>query len=329
MKAIVWTKYGPPDFLKLTEVEKPTPKDNEVLVRIYASTVTAADCEVRDFKTFSPFWLPLRLYIGLFKPTRIKILGQELAGDIEAVGKDVTLFKVGDPVFAASDIRLSTNAEYICLPENGMMSLKPANLSYDEAAAVPLGGPEAFQYLMNANIQAGQKVLIIGAGGTIGTFAVQLARLYGAEVTGVDSTEKLDMLRSIGADHVIDYTQEDFTKNGQTHDVIFDAPGKSSFSHCKGSLAQNGRYLSANPGWTEQIRTVWALITRPKKVLAGYANRRKAGLASLRELIEAGKIKPIIDRRYPLEQVADAHRYVETGHKKGNVVITIIPNEKT
>jgi NADPH:quinone reductase-like Zn-dependent oxidoreductase len=249
-------------------------------------------------------------------------LGQELAGEIEAVGKDVTLFKEGDQVFAASDLRLSANAEYICLPEKGMMALKPANMTYEEAAAVPLGGPEAWQYL-NGNVQAGQKVLIIGAGGTIGTFAVQLAKLYGAEVTGVDSKEKLDMLRSIGADHVIDYTQEDFTKSGQTYDVIFDAPGKSSYSQSKRSLKQNGVFLSANPGGQDQIRTVWALITRPKKTLSNYASRRKEGLIVLRELIEAGKIKSVIDRRYPLEQIADAHRYVETGHKKGNVVITL------
>jgi NADPH:quinone reductase-like Zn-dependent oxidoreductase len=274
VRAIIWTKYGPPEVLQLAEVEKPTPKDNEVLVRIYASTVTTADCELRDFKTSSPFWLPLRIYIGFLRPTRIKILGQELAGEIEAVGKDVTLFKEGDQVFAASDLRLSANAEYICLPEKGMMALKPANMTYEEAAAVPLGGPEAWQYL-NGNVQAGQKVLIIGAGGTIGTFAVQLAKLYGAEVTGVDSKEKLDMLRSIGADHVIDYTQEDFTKSGQTYDVIFDAPGKSSYSQSKRSLKQNGVFLSANPGGQDQIRTVWALITRPKKTLSNYASRRK------------------------------------------------------
>jgi len=328
MKAIVWTKYGPPDVLKLAEVEKPIPKDNEVLVRIYASTVTTADCELRDFKTPSSFWLPMRLYVGLTRPTRIKILGQELAGEIEAVGKDVTSFKVGDQVFAASDLRLSTNAEYICLPEKGMMALKPSNMTYEEAAAVPLGGPEAWQYLYG-NIQAGQKVLIIGAGGTIGTFAVQLARLFGAEVTGVDSTEKLDMLRSIGADHVIDYTQEDFTQNGQTYDVIFDAPGKSSYSRCKNSLKQNGVFLSANPGGREQLRTAWALITRPKKTMSNYANRRKEGLIFLRDLIEAGKIKSVIDRIYPLEQTAEAHRYVQSGRKKGNVVITLGQNSRT
>jgi NADPH:quinone reductase-like Zn-dependent oxidoreductase len=325
MKAVIWTKYGPADVLQLADVAKPVPKDNEVLVRIYASTVTAADCELRDFKTFSPFWVPLRIYIGLLRPTRIKILGQELAGEIEATGKDVTLFKVGDQVFAATDLRLSANAEYTCLPEKAMMALKPANMSYDEAAAVPLGGPEAWQYLYG-NIQAGQKVLIIGAGGSIGTFGVQLARHFGAEVTGVDSTEKLDMLRSIGADHVIDYTQEDFTKNGQTYDVIFDAPGKSSYSRCERSLKPNGRYLSANPGGKEQIRTVWALIIHPNKTLSNYAGRRKDGLIAVRDLIEAGKIKSVIDRRYPLEQTAEAHRYVETGRKKGNVVITVGQN---
>jgi NADPH:quinone reductase-like Zn-dependent oxidoreductase len=322
MKAIVWTKYGSPDGLQLQEVDKPTPKDNEVLIRIYATTVTAADCELRSFKAFSAFWLPLRIYLGLIRPTRITILGQELAGEIEAVGKDVTQYKKGDPVFAWTGLRLGGYAEYACLRENATMAIKPANMTYPEAAAVPLGGLEAWHYL-NGNIQAGQKVLIIGAGGSIGTFAVQLAKHFGAEVTGVDSTEKLDMLRSIGADHVIDYTQEDFTKSGQTYDVIFDAPGKSSFSRSKRSLKPNGQYLSANPGMSQQIRTIWNLITRPKKATSEYTSRRNEDLASLRELIEAGKIKSVIDRRYPLEQTAEAHRYVDTGRKKGNVVITL------
>lgn len=322
MKAIVWTRYGPPDVLQLREVEKPVPRDNEVLVRIYATTVATADCELRAFKAFSPFWLPLRIYIGLIRPTRIKILGQDLAGQIEAVGKDVTLFKVGDQVFGWTVLRLSTYAEYTCVPENGTLALKPANMTYAEAAAVPLGGLEAWQHL-NGNIQAGQKVLIIGAGGTIGTFAVQLARYFGAEVTGVDSTEKLDMLRSIGADHVIDYTQEDFTRNGQTYDVIFDAPGKSSLSRSEGSLKQDGLYISANPGWSEQMQTAGRLITGRRRRPAEYARRGSEDLVVLRELIEAGKLKSVIDRSYRLDQAADAHRYVDTGRKKGNVVMTV------
>jgi NADPH:quinone reductase-like Zn-dependent oxidoreductase len=322
MKAVVWTKYGPPDVLQLQEVEKPAPKDHELLVKIHAATVATADCELRAFRVFSAFWLPLRLYIGLLRPTRIKILGQEFAGEIEAVGKDVTTFRVGDQIFGATDFRLSTHAEYVCLPETGMVALKPANMSYEEAAAVPLGGPEALRYL-KGNVQPGGHVLVIGAGGSIGTYAVQLAGLFGAEVTGVDSTEKLDMLRSIGADHVIDYTREDFTRNGQTYDVIFDAPGKSSYSRSKRSLKQNGQYLSANPGWDQQLRTVWHLITRPRRAASAYASRRSDALVDLRELIEAGKIKAVIDRRYPLEQTPDAHRYVDTGQKKGNVVIQV------
>jgi len=329
MKAVVWTKYGPPDVLQLGEIENPTPKDNEVLVRIYATTVTTGDCALRGFKNLSVFWLPMRISVGLIRPTRICILGQELAGEIEAVGKNVTLFKEGDQVFAATGFRLSAYAEYTCLPEKGMVALKPDNMTYEEAAAVPLGGLEAWHYLQKGNIQDGQKVLINGAGGSIGTFAVQLAKHFGAEVTGVDCTEKLDMLRSIGADQVIDYTLEDFTKSGQTYDVIFDVVGKSSFSRCERSLKQNGRYLSANPGPSQQIRGLWKLLTSRKKVINEFESRRTEDLILLKELIEAGKIKSIIDRRYPLEQTAEAHRYVETGHKKGHVVITVEHNSKT
>jgi NADPH:quinone reductase-like Zn-dependent oxidoreductase len=315
MIAIVWTKYGPPDALQLREVEKPTPKADEVLIRIAATTVATADCELRRFKGFSVFWLPLRIYIGLLRPTRITILGQELAGEIEAVGKDVTKFKKGDPVFAWAGLRMGGNAEYACLSENATIAIKPANMTYPEAAAVPLGGIEAYHFL-NGNIQPGQKVLIIGAGGSIGTVAVQLAKHFGAEVTGVDSTEKLDMLRSIGADHVIDYTQVDFTKGGQTYDVIFDAPGKSSLSRCKRSLKPNGQYFSANPG-------ILNSIIHPSKTAPELPGRRTDDLISLRGLIEAGKIKSVIDRTYPLEQTAEAHKYVDTGRKKGNVVITV------
>lgn len=322
MKAVVWTNYGPPDVLQLQEVAKPVPRDNEVLVRIHATTVSTADCELRAFKTFSAFWLPLRLYIGVIRPTRIRILGQELAGEIEAVGNGVTRFKEADQIFGASDLHLSANAEYVCLPETAMLALKPAHLPYEEAAAVPLGGPEAWQYL-NGNVRAGQKVLIIGAGGTIGTFAVQLAKHFGAEVTGLDSTEKLDMLRSIGADHVIDYRREDFTQNGQTYDVIFDAPGKSSYARSHRSLTPEGQYLSANPGLSEQLRVARGMATRPEKAATRSANRRQEGLVAVRELIESGKAKPVIDRRYPLEQTAAAHRYVDTGRKKGNVVIIV------
>jgi NADPH:quinone reductase-like Zn-dependent oxidoreductase len=267
--------------------------------------------------------------MGPLRPTRIKILGQELAGGIESVGKDVARFAVGDQVFAATGFGLGAYAEYKCLPEDAVMALKPANMTYEEAAAVPLGGLEAMRFIRKANIQPGQKVLIIGAGGSIGTFCVQLAKHFEAEVTAVDSTGKLEMLRTIGADHVIDYTQEDFTKNGQTYDVIIDVAGKSSFSRSKKSLRQNSQFLPDNPGLLQRVRGLWTLLTNRKKVIGQYTNRRAENLIFLKELIEAGKIKSVIDRRYPLEQTAEAHRYVEKGHKKGNVVITVEQNNKT
>ena len=334
MKAIVYTKYGPPDVLQLKEVEKPTPKDNEVLIRIYATTVTAGDCELRRLKFPIWLWLPMRIYVGLRKPKRITILGQELAGEIESVGKDVKLFKIGDQVFGTTGFGMGTYAEYKCLPEEpkemeGLLAIKPANMTYEEAAAVPTGGLNALHFLRKGNIQSGQKVLINGAGGSIGTFAVQLAKSFGAEVTGVDSTRKLDMLRSIGADQVIDYTQEDFTKSGQTYDVIFDVVGKSSFSRSVRSLKQNGRYLLANPGLSQMVRGLWTSIRSSKKVIFGAASQKTEDLIFLKELIEAGKIKSVIDRRYPLEQIPEAHRYVDKGHKKGNVVISVEHNKKT
>jgi len=324
MKAIIWTKYGPPDGLLLQEVEKPAPKNNEVLIKVHAASVTAADTELRNFNTFTAFWLPMRVYIGLFKPTRIKILGQEVAGEIEAIGKDVTKFKAGDPVYAWSALRMSGYAEYICLSENAMMATKPDNISYEEAAVISVGAFEAWHYL-NGNVQPGQKVLVVGAGGTIGTFGVQIAKYFGAEVTAVDSTGKLDLLRSIGADHAIDYTQADFTRSGQTYDVIFDAPGKTSFSRCKKSLEPNGQFLTANPGMADQLRTVWNVFSRRRRTAPDSISRRYEEFLSLRELIAAGKIKSIIDRTYPMEQAAEAHRYAESGLKKGNIVITMEP----
>ncbi|UCF61852.1 MAG: NAD(P)-dependent alcohol dehydrogenase, partial [Anaerolineaceae bacterium] len=251
MKAIVWTEYGPPDVLQLQEVEKPAPKEDEVLIRIHATTVTAGDCEQRSLKLPISIQLIMRAYVGLKRPTRITILGMDVAGEIEAAGKNVKRFGEGDQVFAATGfVGMGTNAEYMCLPEepdDGALACKPTNMTYAEAAAVPNGGLEALCFLRQGDIQSGQKVLINGAGGSIGTIAIQLAKYYGAEVTAVDSTGKLDMLRSIGADHVIDYTQEDFTQSGQTYDVIFDVVGKSPFSRSEGSLTQNGRYLTSNP----------------------------------------------------------------------------------
>ena len=329
MKAIVWTKYGPPDGLELREVEKPIPKDDEVLIKIYATTVTAGDCEMRSLKMPMMLGLPMRIYVGFSKPERITIIGQEMAGEIESIGKDVKRFKEGDQVFASTGFGRGTYCEYLCLPEepgdmDGVMALKPANMTYQEAAAVPTGGLESLHFLRKANIQSGQKVLINGAGGSIGTFGVQLAKNhYGAEVTAVDSAGKLDMLRSIGADHVIDYTQEDFTKSRETYDVIFDVVGKASYSGCMKSLKQNGYYLLANPRFSLMIRGFWTSKTGSKHAITQVASHKNEDLIFLRELIEAGKLRTVIDRTFPLDQMAEAHRYVETGGKLGNLVITV------
>lgn len=328
MKAIVWTNYGSPDGLQLREVATPTPKDNEVLINIHAATASTADTEFRRLKLPLLFAIPLRLYLGLIKPTRITILGTEFAGEIVSVGKEVTRFQQGDRVFGYTGLGMGTYAEYICLAEKpsalaSVMAKKPANMTYEEAAAVPFGGLEALHSLRQANIQRGQKVLIVGAGGSIGTYAVQLARYYGAEVTGVDKPGKLEMLRSIGADHVIDYTREDFTKSGQTYDVILDTAGKSSFSGSLRSLKENGTYLNANPGLFGGVRMRWLSKGSSKRVITWTAGYTTDNLLAVKELIESGKIKPIIDRRYPLEQTAEAHRYVDTGQKKGNIVITV------
>ena len=325
MKAIVCTRWGPPDVLELREVGRPTPRDDEVLIRIHATTVTAGDCEMRGLRLTPLLRFLMRIGLGLRGP-RNKVIGQELAGEIQSVGKNVRLLKTGDQVFAATGFRLGAYAEYICLPEDGALTTKPANITYEEAAAVPVGGIHALHFLRKANIQNGQKVLIIGAGGSIGTSAVQIAKSFGAEVTGVDSTRKLDMLSSIGADHVIDYTKEDFTKSGETYDVIFDVVGKSSFSNCVGSLKAEGIYLSANrPGMSRIRGGREGSRTRGTRVGVRSAPYKIEYLAFLRELVETGKMKPVIDRCYPLERMVEAHRYVETGDKKGNVVITVVP----
>jgi NADPH:quinone reductase-like Zn-dependent oxidoreductase len=333
MKAVVWTKYGPPDVLQLKEVEKPAPKDNEVLIRIHTTTVTAGDCEMRSLKFPIYLSLPMRLWKGFLKPKENSIMGTELAGEIEEVGKDVKQFKVGDQVFGSAGMGLGTNAEYICLPEEpgemeGGVTILPANMTYEEAATVPFGGRDALHFLRLGNIQTGQKILINGAGGSIGTFAVQLAKLDGAEVTAVDSKPKLDMLRSLGADHVIDYTKEDFTERNEVYDVIFDVVGKISFSRSNKSLKDNGTYLLANPT-SQIIQGFWTSMRSSKKVVMQTASGTIEDLVFLRELIEAGKIKTVIDRTYPLEQIVEAHRYVEGGGKLGNVVITVEHNDKT
>jgi len=328
MKAIVCTKYGSPDVLQLKEVDKPSPKDNEVLIRVHAATVTTGDCELRKFKM--PIWLWPLARIGFgFRGPRRKILGQELAGEIESVGTAVKLFRPGDQVFAFTGLRLGAYAEYNCIAETGLIATKPVNMTYEEAAAVPVGGLHALHLLRKANIQSGQKVLIIGAGGTVGTLAVQLAKSFGAEVTAVDSTGKLAMLGSIGADHVIDYTKEDFTKNGETYNVIFDVIGKSSLSRCIKSLKENGVFLLGNPSLSQLVRRGWTVVRVGKKVMGGALSYKPEGLAFLKELIEAGKIRSVIDRRYSLEETAEAHRYVDTGQKAGNVVITVEYDDKT
>ena len=321
MKAIVYTKFGPPEVLHLQEVEKPTPKANAVLIKIYATAVTKEDPDMRASPGFN----------GFLKP-RNPILGQELAGEVEAIGRGVTRFKPGDQVFGIDSF--GAYAEYKCMPENGALAIKPANLSYEEAASVPNGALTALPFLRDkGKIQSGQTVLIYGASGSVGAAAVQLARYYGAEVTGVCSTTNMEWVKSLGADRVIDYTQEDFTENGKTYDIIFDTVGKRSFSECKGSLTDKGIYLATVPTPVMMLQALWSAKGGRKKVKFAATGLRPASAKSkdlvfLTELIEAGKIKPVIDRCYPLEQMAEAHRYVEQGHKKGNVVITVGTTDK-
>ena len=319
MKAIVYTKFGPPEVLQLREVEKPTPKANEVLIKIVATTVVKEDPDMRASLGFN----------GFLKP-RNPILGQELAGEVEATGRDVTRFKSGDQVFGIDSF--GAYAEYKCMPEGGALAKKPANMSYEEAASVPNGELTALPFLRDkGKIQSGQSVLIYGASGSVGAAAVQLARYYGAEVTGVCSTANLEMVRSLGADQVIDYTREDFTQNRLTYDIIFDTVGKCSFSKCKGSLTDEGIYLATVPTPVIMLQALWPAKRGSKKVKFAAtglspASEKIKDLHFLKELIEAGKLKPVIDRCYPLEQIVEAHRYVEQGHKKGNVVITVEHN---
>ncbi len=325
MKAVICTKYGSPDVLQLREVEKPTPKDNEVLIKICATTVTSSDVRIRSF-TYPPwFWLFGRLMFGFRKPRRT-IPGDEFAGMVESVGKDVKLFKEGDQVFGmGTSFGLGGgNAEYKCVPEDKGLALKPSNVTYEEAAAVPFGGMTALGFLKKASIGSGQRVLIYGASGSVGTYAVQLAKYFGAEVTGVCSTANLEVVKSLGADKVIDYTKEDFTRSGQTYDVIYDTVMKTSFSRCKNSLNEKGIYLTVDWPLLQALR---ASVTGSKKVIFGFGSTKTEDLVSLKELIEMEEIKPFIDRSYSLEQIVEAHRYVQKGHKKGNVVITVEHNK--
>ena len=331
MKAIICEKYGPPEVLQLKEVEKPTPRDDEILIRVYATPVSYGDIMVRNFKNMPlskfnmplPLWLPTRIFFGITKP-RINILGSEFAGEIEATGKDVKRFKVGDQVFGYLGQKMGAYAEYLSMPEDRCVAIKPDNMTYEEAATVPYGALMASAILRKVNIQSGQKVLINGASGGIGSAALQLSKFqFGAEVTGVCSTPRLEYVKSIGADKVIDYTKDDFTEDGEIYDLIFDILGKSSFSRCKDSLKQNGRYLLASFKTRQLLQMLWTKIVGSKKVICAMATDKQEDLIIIKELVEAGKIKSIIDKRYPLEQTAEAHKYIEEGNKKGNVVITI------
>jgi NADPH:quinone reductase-like Zn-dependent oxidoreductase len=325
MRAVVCTAYGPPDVLQIRDVVKPVPKANEVLVRIRATTVSTADCELRRFD-FAPWiWLPIRLAFGIRRP-RQPVLGQELAGDVESVGKDVTSFRRGDRVFAATGVGLGAYAEYTCLretPQTGAIATMPANLSYAEAAAVPYGGGESLLFLRKADVRSRQRVLVNGAGGSFGTFAVQLAKVVGAHVTAVDSAPKLEMLRTIGADRVIDYAQEDFTDGPETYDVIFDVVRGTPSARMVSSLTENGWLLMANPGFLQIVRARWAARGSGKRVSFAGSSGTREDLAYLRGLIEAGKLRPVIDRCFPLEQIVEAHRYAESGQKLGNIVVTV------
>jgi NADPH:quinone reductase-like Zn-dependent oxidoreductase len=325
MRAVVCTRYGPPDVLELRDVQKPVPKDDEVLIRIRATTVSAADCELRRLDFPSWVWVPMWLVLGILRP-RQPVFGHELAGDVDAVGKDVRSLSKGDQVFAAVPIGRGAYAEYICLrenPEAGAITTMPANLTYEEAAAVPYGGGEASEFLRKANVRSGQRVLINGAGGSFGTFAVQLAKVLGAHVTAVDSTPKLEMLRAIGADRVIDYSQEDFTDGPETYDVIFDVVRNTPSGRMVRMLNENGCLLLANPGFRQLVRAWRASRRSEKRVVIGASSGTSEDLAHLRDLIEAGKLRPVVDRSFPLEQMAEAHRYAESGQKLGNVVVTV------
>jgi NADPH:quinone reductase-like Zn-dependent oxidoreductase len=323
MKAVVYTKYGSPDVLEVGEVDKPVPEDDELLISIRAAEATKADCELRSFNfAVQWFWLPLRIAMGVTRPKR-QILGGYFAGVVEGTGKSVVKFKPGDRVFGTTRLQFGAYGEYVCLPADYTIIPMPKNASFEEAAGVPLGGLNALHFMRKAKIRRGEKVLVNGAGGSIGTFAVQIAREMGAEVTAVDSALKEDMLRRIGAEHFFDYTREDFTESGQTYDVIFNMVARSSYSKCVGMLSPNGRYLIGNPRVSDMLRSVLTSTFTDKDVTFTFAGEQEEELLALRDLIEAGKIKPVLDNIYPLVQAAEAHRRVETEQRVGIVVISM------
>ena len=323
MKAVICKAYGPPEVLQVKEVEKPVPGKDDVLIKIHVATVTMGDCELRALTL--PLWtrVPIRLFMGYRKPRKF-IPGMEFSGVVESVGKDVVTFKPGDAVFVSSGLGMGGNAEYKSLRATRAIALKPANAGFEQVAPIAVGGLNALHFLRKANIQPGQRVLINGACGSIGTFGVQLAKLYGADVTAVDSREKLDVLRTLGADHVIDYRSEDFSRNGVRYDVIFDTVYKSDFFRCLNSLTETGYYLMANPGPRRMALALWVSWTTRKKVIFEFAAERIEDMNHIAELIASGKIKTVIDRRYSLDQIQEAHAYVERGEKKGNVVVMIM-----
>ena len=322
MKAIVYERYGSPDVLQVRNVKKPVPKSNEILIKTYATTVTTGDCRLRSLNLPTGFGLIGRLIFGIYRP-RQPTLGTEISGVIESVGKGVSNFKVGDSVFAFSDFAMGCHAEFVCIAHNAPIALKPTNLSYEESAAISFGGVTALNFFRRGNLKAGEHVLINGASGGVGTAAVQLAKHFGAIVTGVCSTPNLELVKSLGATHVIDYTKEDFTKNGIIYDVILDVAGNAPFSRSKGSLADRGRLLMVLAGLWDLLMAPWISMTCSKKVIAGPAMGRSEDLRYLAQLSESGLFKPVIDRCYPFESIADAHRHVDTGHKRGNVVISV------
>lgn len=323
MKVVIWTKYGPPEGLQIRNVEKPKPGDRDILIRVYATTVTAGDCEARALKFPLFFRMLFRLWFGWTKPRNI-VPGQELSGVVESTGKKVNKFKPGDEVVAATLFRMGACAEYICLPETYPVFIRPAGLTFAEAATLPTGGVNALHFLHKAGIRSGSEILIVGAGGSIGVYAIQLAKHYGAIVTAIDAGNKLMTLKTAGADYVVDYQREDFTRNRKTYDAIIDIAGKTHFRRTLKCLTPRGRYVLGNPTFSGMLQGLLTSISSWKSVSSKMAEYKKADLNKLKSLIETGKIKPLIDRRYSLEQTVEAHRYVESGQKKGHVVIEIL-----